>query len=417
MYMLAVRALDSTTIKAKYDRLSSWLDERRRRLWAAVEAEQLGFGGVSAVATATGLSRNTIRAGLNELAAVRRTRKGTGPEDAERIRRPGGGRKRLTATDPALLTALDALVQPYTRGDPMTPLRWTCKSTARLAAELTRHGHPVGARKVAALLHELEYSLQANRKTREGIDHPDRNAQFEHINAATRAFQRRGQPVISVDTKKKELVGAFKNAGREWRPTGQPRAVNMHDFADADLGKVIPYGVYDVARNHGWVSVGTDHDTPEFAVASIREWWKRMGITAHPRATALLILADAGGSNGYRSRLWKARLHQMAAQTGLRISVCHFPPGTSKWNKIEHRMFCHITENWRGQPLISHEVIIQLIGGTTTKTGLKIRAGLDKKRYPTGVKVSRSELSDMRIEPAVFHGDWNYTIHPPTKLN
>lgn len=409
MYVYDVRALDATEIKAKYQQLSPWLDERRRRLWAAVEAEQLGFGGVSAVATATGLSRNTIRAGVRELAVARRAKR---PVDTERIRQPGGGRKLLTEKDPRLLAALDALVQPYTRGDPMGPLRWTCKSTGRLATELTRQGHRIGARKVAALLQELEYSLQANRKTREGTSHPDRNAQFEHINAQTRAFQRRGQPVISVDTKKKELVGEFKNAGREWRPKGQPRPVQIHDFVDAELGKVIPYGVYDLARNRGWVSVGTDHDTPEFAVESIRRWWKRMGHLAYPRATALLILADAGGSNGYRSHLWKARLHQLAVQTGLRISVGHFPPGTSKWNKIEHRLFCHITENWRGRPLVSHEVIIQLIGGTTTQTGLRIRAGLDKRRYPTGRTVSRAELSHLRIEPATFHGDWNYTIYP-----
>jgi DDE family transposase len=404
-----VRALDAREIKAKYRRLAPWLDERRRRLWAAVEAEQLGFGGVSAVATATGLSRNTIRAGIREL---ERARRGTRQVDTERVRQPGGGRKPLTATNPQLLAALDALVQPYTRGDPMGPLRWTCKSTARLAAELTRQGYRVGARTVAALLAELEYSLQANRKTREGARHPDRNAQFEHINGQTRAFQRRGQPVISVDTKKKELVGEFKNAGQEWRPKGQPRPVQIHDFADKDLGKVIPYGVYDLARNHGWVSVGTDHDTPEFAVESIRRWWKRMGHRAYPHASTLLILADAGGSNGYRPRLWKTQLQRLADQTGLHIAVCHFPPGTSKWNKIEHRMFCHITENWRGRPLISHEVIIQLIGGTTTQTGLRIRAGLDQGRYPTGVKVSRAELSQLHIEPAAFHGDWNYTIRP-----
>jgi len=409
VYVYDVRALESAGLKAKYERLAPWLDEKRRRLWAAVEAEQLGFGGLSAVAAATGLSRNTIRAGLHELAAARRAKR---PVDRERIRRPGGGRKPLTANDPGLVAALDALVQPYTRGDPMSPLRWTCKSTARLAAELSRQGHRVSARKVATLLHRLDYSLQANRKTREGASHPDRNAQFEYISAQTRAFQRRRQPVISVDTKKKELVGEFKNPGREWRPKGRPRPVNLHDFVDAELGKVIPYGVYDLARNHGWVSVGTDHDTPEFAVESIRQWWRRMGRQAYPRATALLILADAGGSNGYRSRLWKARLHHLAAQTGLRISVCHFPPGTSKWNKIAHRMFCHITENWRGQPLVSHEVIIQLIGGTTTAAGLKIRAGLDPKPYPIGVKVSRIELNQVPITPATFHGDWNYAIRP-----
>ena len=408
-----MRALEHSVIKAKYKQLAPWLDEMRRRLWAAAEAEQLGYGGVAAVATATGLSRNTIREGVKDLAAGRRSRGTITPERGERIRRPGGGRKRLTDRDPRVMTALETLVQPYTRGDPMNPLRWTSKSTERLAAELTRQGHPIGARKVADLLHALHYSLQANRKTREGANHPDRNAQFEYINAQTRAFQRRRQPVISVDTKKKELVGAFKNPGREWRPKGRPRVVNLHDFADAELGKVIPYGVYELARNRGWVSVGTDHDTPEFAVASIRGWWKRMGHTAYPHATALLILADAGGSNGYRSRLWKASLHRLALETGLSISVCHFPPGTSKWNKIEHRMFCHITENWRGQPLVSHEVIIQLIGRTTTKTGLQIRAALDKRRYPTGVTVSPSELSAMPIEPASFHGEWNYTMHPP----
>ena len=407
--MYDVRALDAREVKAKYRQLAPWLDERRRRLWAAVEATQLGFGGVSAVATATGLSRNTIRAGIREL---ERARRGTRGMDTQRVRQPGGGRKPLTATNPQLMAALDALVQPYTRGDPMEPLRWTCKSTARLAAELTRQGHRLSARTVAALLAELEYSLQANRKTREGASHPDRNAQFEHINRQARAFQRRGQPVISVDTKKKELVGEFKNAGQEWRPKGHPRPVQIHDVADKELGKVIPYGVYDLARNHGWVSVGTDHDTPEFAVESIRRWWKRMGHRVYPRATTLLILADAGGSNGYRPRLWKTQLQRLAEQTGLHIGVCHFPPGTSKWNKIEHRMFCHITENWRGRPLVSHEVIIHLIGGTTTQTGLRIRAGLDKRRYPTGRKVSRAELSQVHIEPAAFHGDWNYTIHP-----
>lgn len=399
-------------IKAKYKKLAPWLDEKRRRLWAATEAEQLGYGGVAAVATATGLSPNTIRGGVKELTAGRPSQRVVAPEQGDRIRRPGGGRKRLTDKDPRLVAALEGLVQPYTRGDPMNPLRWTCKSTERLAAALTRQGHPIAARKVADLLHTLRYSLQANQKTREGARHPDRNAQFEHINAQTRAFQRRRQPVISVDTKKKELVGNFKNPGREWRPKGQPRRVNLHDFADEELGKVIPYGVYDLAQNRGWVNVGTDHDTPEFAVASIRQWWKRMGRAAYPHATALLILADAGGSNGYRSRLWKASLHRLTLETGLSISVCHFPPGTSKWNKIEHRMFCHITQNWRGQPLVSHEVIIQLIGRTTTKTGLQIRAGLDKRGYPTGVKVSRSELRAMRIEPAAFHGEWNYTIHP-----
>ena len=408
-----MQALDSSPIKAKYEKLAPWLDEKRRRLWAAAEVEPLGYGGVAAVATATGLARNTILAGLRELAAGRSLAEDTVEEAGDRIRRAGGGRKRHAAKDPRLVAALEALVQPYTRGDPMNPLRWTCKSTQRLAEELTRQGHAVSARTVAELLHALRYSLQANQKTREGKNHPDRNAQFEHINAQTRAFQRRHQPVISVDAKKKESVGNFKNAGREWRPEGQPRPVNLHDFVDKELGKVTPYGVYDLGRNRGWINVGTDHDTPEFAVASIRRWWQRMGRGAYPHATELLILADAGGSNGYRPRLWKTSLHRLAVETGLSITVCHFPPGTSKWNKIEHRMFCHVTENWRGQPLISHEVIIQLIGSTTTKTGLRIRTDLDKRRYPTGVKVSRGELRSIGVEPASFHGEWNYIIRPP----
>jgi hypothetical protein len=396
----------------KYGKVAPWLDEKRRRLWAAAEAEQLGYGGVAAVARATGLARNTILSGVKELARGRPSAKAAAPEHEERVRRPGAGRKRLSEKDPRLVAALEALVQPYTRGDPMNPLRWTCKSTERLATELARQGHPVGARTVAGLLRELRYSLQVNQKTREGASHPDRNAQFEHINAQTRAFQQRHQPVISVDAKKKESVGNFKNAGREWRPQGQPRPVNLHDFVDEELGKVTPYGVYDLAGNRGWVNVGTDHDTPEFAVASIRRWWQRMGRMAYPHARELLILADAGGSNGYRPRLWKMSLHRLAVETGLRISVCHFPPGTSKWNKIEHRMFCHITENWRGQPLISHEVIIQLIGSTTTKTGLRIRAGLDKRGYPAGIKISKAELRSIGVEPAAFHGEWNYTIAP-----
>ena len=405
-----MHALDAGWVKTKYEKVAPWLDEKRRRLWAAAEAEQLGYGGVAGVARATGLARNTILAGLKELARGRPSAKAAAPEDEERVRRPGAGRKRLSEKDPRLVAALEALVQPYTRGDPMNPLRWTCKSTERLATELARQGHPVGARTVAGLLRELRYSLQVNQKTREGASHPDRNAQFEHINAQTRAFQQRHQPVISVDAKKKESVGNFKNSGREWRPQGQPRPVNLHDFVDEELGKVTPYGVYDLAGNRGWVNVGTDHDTPEFAVASIRRWWQRMGRVAYPHARELLILADAGGSNGYRPRLWKTSLHRLAVETGLRISVCHFPPGTSKWNKIEHRMFCHITENWRGQPLISHEVIIQLIGSTTTKTGLRIRAGLDKRGYPAGIKISKAELRSIGVEPAAFHGEWNYTI-------
>jgi hypothetical protein len=402
--------LDAGWIKTKYEKLAPWLDEKRRRLWAAAEVEPLGYGGIAAVAVATGLARNTILAGLKELAGRRPSLEAAAPETGERVRRPGAGRKRLSEKDPRLVAALEALVQPYTRGDPMNPLRWTCKSTERLAKELTRQGHAVGARTVAELLRGLRYSLQVNQKTREGASHPDRNAQFEHINAQTWAFQQRRQPVISVDAKKKESVGNFKNSGREWRPRGKPRPVHLHDFVDEELGKVTPYGVYDVAGTRGWVNVGTDHDTPEFAVASIRRWWQRMGRVAYPHARELLILADAGGSNGYRPRLWKTSLHRLAVETGLTIAVCHFPPGTSKWNKIEHRMFCHITENWRGQPLISHEVIIQLIGSTTTKTGLRIRAALDKRGYPAGIKISKAELRSIGVEPASFHGEWNYTI-------
>ena len=405
-----MQALDAGRIKTKYEKLAPWLDEKRRRLWAAAEAEQVGYGGIAAVARATGLARNTILAGRTELARGRPSAQAAAPEHEDRVRRPGAGRKRLATKDPRLVAALEALVQPYTRGDPMNPLRWTCKSTERLATELTRQGHPVGARTVARLLRERHYSLQVNQKTREGARHPDRNAQFEHINAQTRAFQRRRQPVISVDAKKKEAVGNFKQAGREWRPQGQPRGVNVHDFVDEELGKVTPYGVYALASNRGWVNVGTDHDTPEFAVASIRRWWQRMGRVAYPQARELLILADAGGSNGYRPRLWKTSLYRLAIETGLRISVCNFPPGTSKWNKIEHRMFCHITENWRGQPLISHEVIIQLIGATTTKTGLRIRAALDKRGYRAGIRISKVELRSIGIERDAFHGEWNYTI-------
>jgi hypothetical protein len=375
-------------------------------LWAATEALALGRGGVTAVAAATGLRRNTIRAGIGELRA------GGSVVPEQRVRAPGGGRKALAAGDPALLRDLEALVEPVTRGDPMSPLRWTCKSTRQLAAELSGRGHPVSHQTVAELLRALRYSLQGNRKTREGAAHPDRDAQFAHINAQSAAFQERGQPVISVDTKKKELVGDFKNGGREWRPVGQPEAVRVHDFVDRDLGKAIPYGVYDLAANRGWVSVGTDHDTPAFAVQTVRRWWEQMGRPTYPAAAELLITADGGGSNGRRARLWKTELQRLADETGLRIAVCHFPPGTSKWNKIEHRMFCHITQNWRGRPLVSHEVIVQLIGGTTTRAGLTIRAGLDTGTYPTGVKVTDTELAGVQLEPAEFHGEWNYSINP-----
>ena len=367
----------------KFKALESELDERSRRRWAATEALAIGRGGISRVAAATGMSRRTIHAGIQDL------REGGEPQaesGTRRIRRAGGGRKRLTEQDPTLLRNLEALVEPTTRGDPMSPLRWTLKSTRQLATELTRQGHRIGRQKVDDLLHELNYSLQGNRKTREGDSHPDRNAQFEYINRQVAAFQRRGEPVVSVDTKKKERVGDFRNVGREWRPAGDPERVRVHDFVDRELGKAIPYGVYDMTANTGWVSVGTDPDTAEFAGATLRQWWQRMGRKVYPNATELLITADGGGSNAARSRLWKVVVQQLANQTGLGISVCHFPPGTSKWNKIEHRMFAHITENWRGKPLVSREVIVNLIGHTKTRKGLRVRAALDDRDYPTGKK-------------------------------
>ena len=405
---------DVKRIKQKFAALKPFLDERLRRLWAAAEAQALGWGGIAAVASATGLSRTTIGAGRREHHHPPAAQRAVPPG---RVRRAGGGRKRRTAHDPTLLRELEALVEPLTRGDPQSPLRWTCKSTRKLAAELTACGHPIGERKVASLLHDLHYSLQANRKTREGAGHPDRNAQFDFINEQTKAFQRRGQPVVSVDAKKKELVGEFKNGGREWQPQGQPEAVRVYDFPDPVRGKAIPYGVYDVTANQGWVSVGTDHDTAEFAVATVQQWWRQMGALAYPHATEVLILADGGGSNSARSRLWKTQLQQLADETGVRISVCHFPPGTSKWNKIEHRMFAHITQNWRGRPLVSHEVVVNLIGHTTTRKGLQIRAELDPRAYPTGIKVPDDELARVRIEKHAFHGEWNYTIAPQETVN
>ena len=384
------------------------MDERGRRQWAAAEAGELGWGGVSAVARATGLSRTTITAGLRELdlPAAKRA------AEATRVRRPGGGRKPLTETDPGLLAALEALIEPTTRGDPESPLRWTCKSTRRLADELTRQRHAVGANTVAALLRQAGYSLQANRKTREGACHPDRNAQFEHINTQVRNFQDRNQPAISVDTKKKELVGDFKNAGREWRRRGKPEEVRVHDFLDKKLGKAIPYGVYDILNNQGWVSVGINHDTAQFAVNSIRRWWKRMGRRRFPRATRLLITADGGGSNSSRSRLWRLSLQELADDLGLRLQVCHFPPGTSKWNKIEHRLFSFITQNWRGRPLVSHQAIVNLIAGTTTQAGLIVKAALDTHHYQAAIKVTDQQLARLRLTPHPFHGEWNYIVSP-----
>jgi hypothetical protein len=399
-------------IRQKYRMIEPELNERTRRLWAAAEAETAGRGGVTGVAKATGVSRPRIVRGLREL----RERATTGGLAPGMIRRPGAGPKRRADEDPTLLPDLDLLVDPATRGDPMSPLRWSCKSTRSLADTLKDQGHKVSAQTVADLLREQGYSLQVNFKTREGSSHPDRNAQFEHINTVAKAFQGREQPVISVDTKKKELVGDYKNAGREWHPEGAPEMVQMHDFPDPRVGKAIPYGVYDIKKNEGWVNVGMDHDTPDFAVQGIRAWWKHMGSRRYPNATELMINADSGGSNSARSRGWKMALQNFADETGIRVTVCHFPPGTSKWNKIEHRMFCHITRNWRGRPLVTHEVIVDLIANTTTQAGLTIKAKLDKRAYPTGVKISKSEFETINIQPATFHGEWNYTIAPRKQL-
>lgn len=399
-------------IKSRYRSLGPLMDERLRRQWAATEAQAYGRGGLSAVSSVTGMSRNTIRKGLAELA----TRKKNPKAAVEpRLRKKGGGRKRLTETYPGLVDALEQLVEPTSRGDPMSPLRWTCKSTSNLAETLTRQGHPIGAWTVGNLLKEDGYSLQGNRKTQEGGSHPDRNAQFEFINTTVQQFQHRGQPVISVDTKKKELVGQFKNGGREWQPKGEPEEVRVHDFVDEQLGKVIPYGVFDLSLNEGWVSVGIDHDTAQFAVQAISRWWQKMGAKRYPHAKELLITADGGGSNGSRCRLWKVALQELSTLLGLSIHVRHFPPGTSKWNKIEHRMFSHITQNWRGRPLVSHEVIINLIANTKTKAGLRIRTELDRGNYPTGIKISDAELSALNLKQAQFHGDWNYALLPLRK--
>jgi hypothetical protein len=393
-------------VRRKFERLSGVLDERGRRVWAAVEAEALGYGGQSIVAKATGLSRVTLHREVGEIS-----------EDAPsghqvRVRKVGGGRKKLTQQGPGLLSALEALVEPTTRGDPESPLRWTCRSTRQLAAALTGQGYPVSHQTVASLLDELGYSLQGNQKTKEGSIHPDRDAQFQFIHGRVEDFQHRGQPVVSVDTKKKELVGDFKNGGREWRPKGDPEQVRVYDFVDKTLGKANPYGVYDPAANVGWVSVGVDHDTAEFAVETLRRWWEKMGRSRYPAATELLVTADGGGSNGSRVRLWKVALQRFADQTGMSISVCHFPPGTSKWNKIEHRMFSHISMNWRGKPLFSHEVVVNLIASTTTRAGLKIEAEIDTNTYPKGIQVTDEELEKIKIQRADFHGEWNYTILP-----
>jgi Rhodopirellula transposase DDE domain len=394
-------------LQKKYEALAGCLDEARLRLWAAAEARSLGYGGITRVARVSGLSRLTIHRGLSQLG-----RRAKPLPPMGRIRTPGGGRKPLTARDPRLLAALEGLVEPTSRGDPQSPLRWTCKSTRQLAAVLNTKGHQISPRSVATLLAQLDYSLQSTRKTIEGREHPGRDDQFRHINQRVRRFQRAGQPVISVDTKKKELVGQYGNGGWEWQPQGQPERVQTHDFIDRKLGKVAPYGVYDLTANSGWVSVGIDHDTAEFATESIRCWWREMGARCYPKAQRLLITADAGGSNGYRLRLWKVALQRLADELGLEIWVCHFPPGTSKWNKVEHRMFCHITQNWRGRPLLSRQVIVQLIGHTTTAEGLKVRAKLDRHKYPTGAKVTNAELKTVHLTPDKFHGEWNYKIQP-----
>jgi hypothetical protein len=400
-------------LRRKFQALTVVMDERSRRHWAATEAKELAWGGISAVAKATGLSRTTILAGIREL----ETQDSSPLVPAGGVRRPGGGRKRLVEADPGLWAALDALVDPMTRGHPESPLRWTCKSTRQLAAELCRQGHPVSDRTVAALLYASGYSLQANRKTREGAGHPDRNSQFEYISRQVQRVQKRGQPVVSVDTKKKELVGDFKNSGQQWRPKGDPEKVRVHDFRDPELGKAIPYGVYDIANNQGWVSVGINHDTAQFAANSIRRWWNDMGSPRFPRASELMITADGGGSNSYRSRLWKVALQGLADELNMKLSVCHFPPGTSKWNKIEHRLFSHITSNWRGQPLLTRQAIVELIASTTTTTGLTVQAALDTNVYETKLKVSDEQLASLRLTPREFHGDWNYTIAPRKTRN
>ncbi len=398
--------VDEAGIRQRYHTLSGVVDERLRRLMVAVEALAIGRGGQVAVAHATGVSRTTIQQGIREIRQPA-LRAGKG-----RVRLSGGGRKSRIEMDPALLEDLERLVEPTSRGDPESPLRWTCKSVRKLAQELKAQGHQTSHRMVAELLHDLGYSLQGNQKTLEGSEHPDRNAQFEYLNDAVQQQLWAGEPTISVDTKKKELIGSFKNGGRELRPKGAPEQVRMHDFIIRELGRATPYGVYDIAQNEAWVSVGVDHDTAAFAVESIRRWWWSMGYALYPQATRLLITADAGGSNGYRLRLWKIELQKLADETRLEIAVCHFPPGTSKWNKIEHRLFSAITQNWRGKPLVSHEVVVNLIGATTTKTGLRVRSELDTNQYPAGRTVSDDELSTIQLRPDAFHGDWNYSLLP-----
>jgi len=401
-------------IRTKFEALIPYMDERLRRLWAGTEAVTLGNVGIKTVAFATGLSTKTIIRGIRELQGTlsQKTQEIISSSTTKKIRKPGGGRKNLSAIDPTLIKDLERLIAPATRGDPCSPLLWTSKSTSKLASSLKELGHKISPRTVAKLLEQLGYSLQSNRKTSEGSCHKDRDAQFEYINEKVKEFQNRNQPVISIDTKKKELIGNYKNNGQEWNPKKEPIEVNVHDFPDPFQGKVVPYGVYDVTHNIGWVNVGISHDTAEFAVASIRQWWLTMGKPLYPQAEEILVTADCGGSNGYRIRLWKNELQKLATELGLTIKVSHLPPGTSKWNKIEHRMFCHITENWRGRPLISHEVVVNLISNTITKTGLTIKAQLDLKEYKTGIKISDKDFDEVHLVRDDFHGDWNYSILP-----
>jgi len=403
--------IDETAIAARYQAIASLVDERARRLMAGSEALAIGRGGVAAVSRATGLARTTVARGVADVRKGERL-------DAGRVRRPGAGRPPIEQRDPTLRADLEALIEPTVRGDPESPLRWTTRSVRSLAAELRRKGHAVSHQTVSEQLHDMEYSLQANRKTLEGTSHPDRDAQFRHIHAAVQLQLSLGEPVISVDTKKKELIGPFRNGGRELRPKGDPERVLMHDFVidDADHGRVSPYGVYDIGANEAWVSVGTDHDTATFAVESIRRWWATMGEALYPDATRLLITADGGGSNGPRVRLWKLELQRLADETGLEIAVCHFPPGTSKWNKIEHRLFSAITQNWRGKPLVSHETVVNLIAATTTRTGLRVRSGLDTNDYPKGVQVGDAEMEKLYHQKDGFHGEWNYSLLPRQRL-
>ncbi len=398
---------EHATVERRFSLLEPLLDERMRRLIAAAEAQVLGYGGVSTVARQTGVSRRAIAVGINEL-----NHAAPPPSSTARVRQLGGGRKKALQKDPTLQADLEKLIEPVTRGDPESPLRWTCKSLRKLGGELKAQGHTISYRVLGEVLEQIGYSLQANRKTNEGASHPDRNAQFEHMNRRVSEELAAGQPVISVDTKKKELVGDFKNSGRQYRPKGEPEKVRVHDFIIPELGRANPYGVYDIGKNLGWVNVGTDHDTSAFAVESIRRWWKSMGSLLYPEARRLLITADGGGSNGTRVRLWKVELQKLAEELGFPISVCHLPPATSKWNKIEHRLFCFITMNWRGQPLVSHEVIVQLIKSTTTAKGLKVDCQLDTNTYPSGQKVSDEELAQVNLQRDAFHGEWNYTISP-----